>query len=193
MKPSTKLKKYFTVRNIALTGILAAIIFVLTKFISIPIPSPLGKTALSVGNAMCVLSALLFGPITGGLAAGIGNALVDLSDPAWAPEFWITFINKFLMAYVAGLVMYKLKPGSKEIRVWLAGLLGSLTYCLLYVTKNILSGVFVKSFTWDVAIMETLTVKLPVTLVNAIIAMVCAGLLYFVLKQPLRKAHVLEA
>lgn len=193
MKPTTKLKKYFTVRNIALTGILAAIIFVLTKFISIPIPSPLGKTALSVGNAMCILSALLFGPITGGLAAGIGNALVDLSDPAWAPEFWITFINKFLMAYVAGIVMHKLKPGAKEVRVWLAGLLGSLTYCLLYVTKNILSGVLIKSFTWDVAILETLTVKLPVTLVNAIIAMVCAGLLYFVLKQPLRKAHVLEA
>lgn len=193
MKPTTKWKKYFTVHNIALTGILAAIIFVLTKFISIPIPSPLGKTALSVGNAMCILSALLFGPITGGLAAGIGNALVDLSDPAWAPEFWITFINKFLMAYVAGLVMHKLKPGAKEARVWLAGLLGSLTYCLLYVTKNILSGVFVKSFTWDVAILETLTVKLPVTLVNAVIAMVCAGLLYFVLKQPLRRAHVLEA
>lgn len=193
MKPTTRLKKYFTVRNIALTGILAAIIFVLTKFISIPIPSPLGKTALSVGNAMCILSALLFGPITGGLAAGIGNALVDLSDPAWAPEFWITFINKFLMAYVAGFVMHKLKPGAKEVRVWLAGLLGSLTYCLLYVTKNILSGVLIKGFTWDVAILETLTVKLPVTLVNAIIAMVCAGLLYFVLKQPLRKAHVLEA
>lgn len=193
MKPTTRLKKYFTVRNIALTGILAAIIFVLTKFISIPIPSPLGKTALSVGNAMCILSALLFGPITGGLAAGIGNALVDLSDPAWAPEFWITFINKFLMAYVAGFVMHKLKPGAKEVRVWLAGLLGSLTYCLLYVTKNILSGVLIKSFTWDVAILETLTVKLPVTLVNAVIAMVCAGLLYFVLKQPLRKAHVLEA
>lgn len=193
MKPATRLKRYFTVRNIALTGILAAIIFVLTKFISIPIPSPLGKTALSVGNAMCILSALLFGPITGGLAAGIGNALVDLSDPAWAPEFWITFINKFLMAYVAGIVMHKLKPGAKEVRVWLAGLLGSLTYCLLYVTKNILSGVLIKSFTWDVAILETLTVKLPVTLVNAIIAMVCAGLLYFVLKQPLRKAHVLEA
>ena len=193
MKPTTRLKKYFTVRNIALTGILAAIIYVLTKFISIPIPSPLGKTALSVGNAMCILSALLFGPLTGGLAAGIGNALVDLSDPAWAPEFWITFINKFLMAYVAGIVMHKLKPGAKELRVWLAGLLGSLTYCLLYVTKNILSGVLIKGFTWDVAILETLTVKLPVTLVNAIIAMVCAGVLYFVLKQPLRKAHVLEA
>ena len=59
-------KKYFSVHNIALIGILAAMIFALTKFISIPIPSPLGKTALSVGNAMCILSALLFGPITGG-------------------------------------------------------------------------------------------------------------------------------
>lgn len=186
-------KKYFSVRNIALVGILAAIIFVLTKFISIPIPSPLGKTALSVGNAMCILSALLFGPLTGGLAAGIGNALVDLSDPAWAPEFWITFINKFLMAFVAGLVMHKIKLGQENLRVWFAGLLGSLTYCLLYVTKNILSGVFIKSFTWDVAIIETLTVKLPVTLTNAIIAMVCAALLYIVLKQPLRRAHVLQA
>lgn len=190
---SLKLNKYFTTRNIALVGVLAASIFVLTKFISIPIPSPLGKTALSVGNAMCILSALLFGPVTGGLAAGIGNALVDLSDPAWAPEFWITFINKFMMAFVAGLVMHNVRPLSKKVRVWLAGLLGSLTYCLLYVTKNILSGVFVKSFAWDVAIMETLTVKLPVTLANAVIAMVCAGLLYIVLKQPLEKAHVLPA
>ena len=54
---AAKMKKYFTVRNIALTGILAAMIFVLTKFVSIPIPSPLGKTALSVGNAMCLLAA----------------------------------------------------------------------------------------------------------------------------------------
>ena len=143
----SSLKKYFTTHNIVLTGVLAAAIFVLTKFISIPIPSPLGKTALSVGNAMCILSALLFGPITGGLAAGIGNALVDLSDPAWAPEFWITFINKFLMAFVAGLIMHRVKLGGDNLRVWFAGLLGSLTYCLLYVTKNIISGVFVKSFT----------------------------------------------
>ena len=35
MKPVT-LKHYFNTRNIALVGILAAIIFVLTKFISIP-------------------------------------------------------------------------------------------------------------------------------------------------------------
>ena len=165
-----KENKYFSVHKIALIGILAAAIFVLTKFVSIPIPSPLGKTALSVGNA-----------------------LVDLSDPAWAPEFWITFINKFLMTFVAGLVMHKVKLGRENIRIWFAGLLGALTYSLLYVAKNIVLGVVKQGFTWEVAIVETLTLKLPVSLANGVIAVICAGLLYLILKQPLRKAHVLQS
>ena len=48
--------KTFSVHDVVLIGVLAACVFVLTKFISIPIPSPLGKTALSVGNAMCIRS-----------------------------------------------------------------------------------------------------------------------------------------
>ena len=187
-------KTFFTVRNLALIGVLAAIVFVLTKFISIPIPSPLGKTALSVGNAMCVLSALLFGPAVGGLAAGIGNALVDLTDPAWAPEFWITFINKFLMAFIAGVIMHKVHVGSERVRVWVASLCGALTYCVLYVAKNILEGALVRGFHLGGGHYgDPDGVKLPVTLVNAVIAVVCAALLYLALRQPLRKAHVLSA
>lgn len=184
-------KTFFTVRNITLIGVLSACVFVLTKFISIPIPTPLGKTALSVGNAMCILSALLFGPAVGGLASGLGNALVDLSDPAWAPEFWITFINKFLMAYVAGLVMHRVKLGGEKVRLWIAGFCGTLTYAVLYVTKNIVSGVLVKGFTWKVAVVETLAVKLPVTLVNGVLAVICAGFLYLALEKPLRRAHII--
>ena len=185
-------KQLFTVRGIALIGVLAAMVFVLTKFVSIPIPSPLGKTAISCGNAMSILAALLFGPWVGGLAAGIGNALVDLTDPSWAPEFWITFINKFAMAFVAGILMYHVRLGSEKIRVWLAGLGGALTYCLLYVAKNVLSGRFVKGFEWSVTIVETMTVKLPVTLVNAVIATVCAAVLYFAMAPALRHSHVLR-
>ena len=77
----------FSVRNIALTGVLAAMVFVLTKFVSIPIPSPLGKTAISCGNAMSILGALLFGPAIGGLSAGIGNALVDMAVADFARDF----------------------------------------------------------------------------------------------------------
>ena len=187
-----KKEKFFTVRNITLIGVLAACVFVLTKFVSIPIPTPLGKTAISLGNAMCVLAAALFGPLVGGLSAGLGNALVDLTDPAWAPEFYITFINKFMMAFATGLVMHYLHFGSEKLRVWLAGLAGTLTYAVLYVTKNILSGVYIKGFTWQVAIVETLTVKLPVTLVNGVLAVICAAFLYLALSIPLRRARIIR-
>ena len=185
-------KKFFSIRNITLTGVLAAAIFVLTKFVSIPIPSPLGNTALSVGNAMCFLAAMLFDPLTGALAAGIGNALVDLLSPAWAADFWMTFINKFLMTFVCGIIMHKTPIKPENLRTWISGLGGALTYCVLYVTKNILSGALVKGFTWQVAVVETLSVKLPVTLANGVIATVCAALLYPALKIPLKKAHILD-
>ncbi len=186
-----KKNSVFNVRSITLVGVLAACVFVLTKFISFPIPTPLGKTALSLGNTMCILSSLLFGPVIGGLSSGLGNALVDLTDPAWASEFYITFINKFLMAYTAGVVMHLFKFGNEQLRVCLAGLIGAVTYTLLYVAKNIISGVL-RGFTWQVAIIETLTLKLPVSLVNGVLAVVCAALLFFALRRPLQKAHIIQ-
>ena len=183
-------KKFFTVRNITVMGVLTALVFVMT-YLGIDIPSPLGKTKLHFGNVMCLLSSLLFGPGIGSLAAGFGSALFDLQDPAWAPEFWMTFINKAAMSLVAGLIMHKLHFGSDKVRVWIAGLCGSLTYCVLYVTKNILSGVFIKGFAWDVAITETLVTKVPVTLVNGVLAVVCAGVLTLALRPALKKARIL--
>ena len=185
-----KKEKFFTVQTIALIGVLSAMVFALT-YVGIDIPSPLGKTKIHFGNVMCLLSALLFGPGIGGLAAGLGSALFDLQDPAWAPEFWITFINKASMAFVAGFFFHKVRVGSEKFRIWLAGLLGSLTYCVLYIVKNILSGHYVKGFTWEVTIAETMITKFPVTLVNGIIAVICACVLTLALRPALRKAHVL--
>ena len=183
-------KQFFTVKNIAILGVLTALVFVMT-YIGIDIPSALGKTKLHFGNVMCLLSSLLFGPGIGALAAGCGSALFDLQDPAWAPEFWMTFINKYAMSLVAGLLFHKVRFGSDRVRVWLAGLCGSLTYCVLYVTKNILSGVLIKGFEWKVAITETLVTKVPVTLVNGVLAVICAGVLTLALRPALKKAHIL--
>lgn len=183
-------KKFFTVRNISILGVLTALVFVMT-YLGIDIPSPLGKTKLHFGNVMCLLSSLLFGPGIGPLAAGFGSALFDLQDPAWAPEFWMTFINKYAMSLVAGLVMHRVRFGTDKVRVWAAGLCGSLTYCVLYVTKNVLSGHFIKGFAWNVAIMETLVTKVPVTLVNGVLAVICAGVLTLALRPSLKKAHIL--
>ena len=188
-----KKEKFLNVRNITLIGVLAAGIFVLTKFVSIPIPTPLGKTALSLGNSLCVLSAALFGPMVGGLAAGLGNALVDLSDPAWAQEFYITFINKFLMAFVAGVFMQKVKVLREEVRVWIAGLCGAVTYTVLYVAKNIILVLLhtVKEAQHD-AIVTVLATKLPVSLANGVLAVICSALLYLALRKPLRRAHIMK-
>jgi len=183
-------QKFFTVKNIAVLGLLTALVFVMT-YIGIDIPSPLGKTKLHFGNVMCLLSSLLFGPGIGALAAGCGSALFDLQDPVWAPEFWMTFINKYSMSLVAGLIMHKLHFGSDKLRVWIAGLCGSVTYCILYVTKNILSGVLIKGFGWDVAITETLVTKVPVTLVNGVLAVICASVLTLALRPALKKARIL--
>ncbi len=187
-----KQQNRLSAKTLALTGVATALVFVLTKFVSIPIPSAIGKTAIHVGNAMCLLSALLLGPVHGALAAGIGSALVDLTDPIWAAEFWVTFINKAAMALVAGLCFRALQIKNKPLRVWLASLFGALTYCVLYVVKNILWGHYLKLMEWNVAIVETLTIKLPVTLANAVIATVCASLLYLAMKPALTKAHVLD-
>lgn len=186
MQSKTNRTKFFTVQRLAIVGVLSAMVFVFT-FLGIDIPSPLGQTKLHLGNMMCVLSGLLFGPLTGGLAAGIGSALYDLQNPAWAPEFWITFINKFALAFVAGMVM-RCKFWKDGLRVWLAGVAGVSAYCVLYCTKNILSGVLVKGFTWDVSIIETLSVKLPTTFVNGVIAVICGGLLWAAIRPALKRA-----
>ncbi len=184
-------KRIFSVQNLCILGVLTALVFVLTG-LGVDIPSALGKTKIHFGNVMCLLSSLLFGPGMGSLAAGVGSALYDLQDPAWAPEFWMTFINKASMALVAGLLMHKCTIFPKKVRVWLSAAAGSLTYCALYILKNILTGVIVKGFTWKVTIMETLLTKVPVTLVNGLLAVICASVLALALRPALQKAHILH-
>ena len=48
-----------------------------------------------------------------------------------------------------------------------------------------------KGFEWKVAITETLLTKVPVTLVNGVIAVICAGALTLALRPALKKAHIL--
>ena len=182
--------KFFTTKKICILGLMTALVFVMTSF-GIDIPSPLGKAKIHFGNIMCLLSALLFGPGVGAIAAGAGSAIYDLTDPSFAPTFWITMITKAVMALVAGLIMHKIPFGSDKVRVWIAGLCGSLSYCVLYVAKNILTGVYVQGFSWNVAVWETVSTKVPVTLINGVIAVICAGVLTLLLRPALKKAHLL--
>ena len=85
----------FTLYRIVIIGLMAAMVFVCTMFLGIRIPTPTGTTQLKTANAICLLTGLLFGGWTGGLAAGIGSALFDLTYPEWAAGAWLTFIFFF--------------------------------------------------------------------------------------------------
>ena len=64
------------VLNAALSGVMAALVFVTTMMIRIPVPATQGY--INIGDCMIFLSALLFGPLVGGFAGGVGSALADL-------------------------------------------------------------------------------------------------------------------
>ncbi len=185
-------KNYFSTRQLVMIGLMAALVFIFSKF-RIDIPSPLGKTGIHFGNIMCLLAGMLFGALPGGLAAGIGSALLDLSDPAFAPEFWITFLTKFAMGYVAGLLGYQASVQGKKAQIWIASACGAATYVILYGIKNVLMGHLVKNFPWQVAFVETFTLKVPVSAVNGAIAVVCAAILAQFLVPALRRAQVIAA
>ena len=141
------------VRQMAFIGVMAALVVVTTNFLSIKIPVGAGMTQIHMGNVMCILSGLLFGPVAGGLASGIGSMFVDLLNPAWAPEFWITFIMKFVMGFVAGLVSHLGKQTKTKNIV--AAVCGAVSYVACYLTKNY--------------IQEAIIMKQPIETVKAIL------------------------
>ena len=96
-------------------GLMAAVVFVVTMFLSIRIPTPTGTTMIKLANAFVLLCGLLLGPVRGGLAAGIGSMIFDLMTPEYAPEAWITFLRFFLMAWLCGVIAYAGAAARKEV------------------------------------------------------------------------------
>lgn len=96
--------KKLSVYDIVLVGLMAALVFVGT-YLHLDVPTPMGKVMIHFGNVFCLLSGMLLGGVRGGLAAGIGSMFYDMMDPAYISECWITFINKFMMAFLCGIIV----------------------------------------------------------------------------------------
>ena len=75
-KPEAKSNKVY---KIALTGLFAALSYVVFTFLQFKIYLPGGDaTSIHLGNAVCVLGALLLGGFYGGLGGAIGMTIGDL-------------------------------------------------------------------------------------------------------------------
>ncbi len=182
--------------KLALIGLMAAAVFICT-YIHLDIPTPLGKTMLHFGNVMCLLGGLLFGPVIGGLAAGIGSMFFDMFDPVFLPECWITFILKFAMGFIAGAIAHGFKmtdiaaTGKLKARQIAAAIIGALCYTCLYVGKTIVVNYFVLGTEWP-TVWATVITKGTVSLVNAVVASVASLLLYAALRPALSRAKLFE-
>ncbi|MBR5520985.1 MAG: ECF transporter S component [Oscillospiraceae bacterium] len=176
-------------RELAYIGLMAALVFVTTNFISIKIPVGGGQTQIHVGNAMCILSGLLFGPIAGGLASGIGSMFVDLLNPAWAPEFWITFIMKFVMGFIAGLISHMGKQ--TKTKNLIAAILGAVGYVVCYLTKNYIKEAILLQQPWE-TVSAILITKGVASFTNAMIAMTVSVILFNILQPALKRANILK-
>lgn len=102
-------QKNQTVMKLAQTALLAALCYVSFTYLQIKIPMPGGDaTSLHIGNAFCVLGALLLGGWYGGLAGAIGMGLADVMDPVYITGAPKTFVLKLCIGLITGLVAHRL-------------------------------------------------------------------------------------
>ena len=183
-----KKKPYFTTYRVVFIAVMAAIVYVLTLF-----RFPLLGSKVHFANAMCLLSGLLFGPVCGGLAAGIGSALNDaLAGGYDFIQCLITLVSKFAMAAICALIAGTPHlEKTNHTRVVLGSIIGALSYVALYMLKTYIYQRFVYGNPMD-AVWATMVAKLPASMINAVFAMIVAPLLYAALVPPLRRANLLE-
>ena len=174
-------EKNYTTKKIAIVALMIGLVYV-GSLISFYIPVGIGTpTRLHLGNGFCLLSGLILGPIWGGFAAGVGSVFLDLTNPAYIAGAPITFIFKFLMGAVCGAIaMDKSGHGLNKRKNLIGGILGQLTYIVLYIGKtflslNLLFGV-PKEGAW-----ATLATKLGSSVINAVFAVLISMALMLVI------------
>lgn len=172
------------------TALMAAIVFVTTMFLKIEIPTPAGFTMLKVANVFCLFSGMLLGPVYGGLAAGIGSMLFDLSNPNYAPSAPFTLVFFFAMGCVCGLISHMNGKAGLDLKQnALGAFLGSLTYFVLNIGKSIVILMLAGSAFWPAVIANS--TKMVTSGVNAVIAVVFATMLAKPLMAALEKNGLL--
>ena len=162
--------------DIVAVGLMAALCFA-AIYIKIDIPTPMGKTMIHLGNTVCLLSGMLLGGLRGGLAAGVGTMFYDLTDPAFVAGAPFTFLFKFIMAFIAGVVSRSGGAEGKSLPKNITGcVLGEVAYIILYLGKSFISSYYLQKNALE-AVMGSLVTKLMSSTINAVIAIVASILL----------------
>ena len=154
-------------KKTVMSALFASIIFILTRFVSVPSFSGVGN--VNLGDCAVLLSAWLISPKYAFLASGVGSALADLSS-AYAIYAPATFIIKGAMALVASLIHRKTKTLVSGILAELIMIIGYLSF----------EGIFICGF-------KTALLNIPYNAVQGAIGLASAIILLPIIKKIIRK------
>ena len=191
-------KSHDQIQKLALTALFAALCYVIFTFLQIKIPMPGGDaTSLHLGNAFCVLAALLLGGGYGGLAGAVGMTIADLMDPVYITGAPKTFVLKFCIGLITGLVAHKifhLVKCTDKGKIIGVTVFASVCGMAFNVVADPLVGYLYKTYLLGVPQDITkalLKIAQLTTSVNAVVAVVCASIFYLALRPALKKAGLL--
>lgn len=145
-------------RRTVLKGLMIALVCIATMAIQIPIPGTDGY--INIGDSVIFISSILFGPITGMIAGGIGSAFADILS-GYAHWAIFTLIIKGLEGYLVGIIM---KNHNTIIKSVLSTGVGTLTMVIGY----FIAGIILKGS----AIISAASI--PANLIQGIVSMVIA-------------------
>ncbi len=182
--------------RIVLCGLIAALSYVVFTFLQIKIPLPGGdQTSIHLGNAVCVLGALLLGGPLGGLGGALGMTIGDLFDPKYITYAPKTFILKLCIGLITGLVAHrfgKITKTEDTKHIFRYTLLASIAGLLFNVIFDPLVGYYYKLLILGRPAAElTLAWNVASTTINAVTSTIVSTALYMVLRPSMKKAGLL--
>lgn len=191
-------RKNQTVVKLAQTAIMAALCYVSFTFLQIKIPMPGGDaTSLHIGNAFCVLAALLIGGGYGGLAGAVGMSLADIMDPIYITVAPKTFLLKFCIGFIVGIVAHKVagineSTNRKYILKW--SVIASVAGLGFNVIADPIVGFFYKQYIMGQPqqMAEVLAKwSAAATFINAVVSVILVGFLYNAVRPILLRSGLL--
>lgn len=181
------------VQKTVMVGLIAALSYVVFTFCQIRITLPGGDaTSIHLGNAVCVLGALLLGGLYGGAGGALGMTIGDLFDPVYILYAPKTFLLKLCIGLVTGFVAHRLghiSTASDRKHIFKWTLLASISGLLFNVIFDPLVGYFYKLIILGKPAAElTLAWNIAATSINAAASVIVSVAVYMALRPALRKS-----
>lgn len=191
-------KEKTDIKTLTMAAMFAALCYVGFAYLRIDIPVGTEKTAFHLGNVFCVLAALFLGGLWGGMSGAVGLTLADLTSGyvTSAPK---TFLLKLGIGLVTGFFAHKVfhirRPAeNRKISLPVATTLSCTAGMAFNVVADPTVGYFYKTYVLGVpqdAAKIWVKIGSVTTLVNAVIAVVVATVLYLALRPALRRGNLM--